>query len=207
MPNLTNRLFFGIGIGVAVTLVALHLWGAHLDRTVSARAQVQLLRPLAPRPPLEALKSSQALPRAWFPQPASGARNAWRIRGLDGHAATLGDFEGKVAFLSFWLTTCAPCIAEMPALERLRESLRGEPIEFLAVTPEAEEQVRGFLAKVPLKLPVYLSEGPLPEELPLLGYPTTFIIDPNGVAVFRHIGPANWDDDAARSFIRRLASN
>jgi hypothetical protein len=95
----------------------------------------------------------------------------------------------------------------MPALERLRESLRGEPIEFLAVTPEAEEQVRGFLAKVPLKLPVYLSEGPLPEELPLLGYPTTFIIDPNGVAVFRHIGPANWDDDAARSFIRRLASN
>lgn len=112
-----------------------------------------------------------------------------------------------MVFLNFWLTTCGPCIAEMPALERLRESLRGEPVEFLAVTPEDEERVRGFLAKARVEVPVYLSEEPLPEELPLFGYPTTFIIDPNGVAVFRHIGPANWDDDAARAFIQRLANN
>lgn len=94
MPNLSSRFFFGIGTGVAMTLVALHVWGAHLDRTVSARAQVQFLRPLAPRPPLEALKSSAALPRAWFPQPASGALNAWQVRALHGKSATLGDFKG-----------------------------------------------------------------------------------------------------------------
>jgi thiol-disulfide isomerase/thioredoxin len=118
----------------------------------------------------------------------------------------LADLKGKVVFLDFWSTTCAPCLAEMPGIERLSASLKDQPVAFLAVSREDGRKVRKFLESSKLSLPVYLARKDPPEDLAAAGVPTTVILDRNGAAVFHHVGALNWDDDNARNYIRGLAS-
>src|SRR3989442_917453 len=121
---LLNKSFFmGLGIGVALTLVGLDMWGRSLDRKILAGANPWLLQPFQQPQVVEMPKSSERLPRPWLPTAASPAHDHWSIRPLDGKPATLGEFKGKVVFLNFWLTSCVPCIAEMPGIEKLHESL------------------------------------------------------------------------------------
>ena len=76
---------------------------------------------------------------------------------------------------------------------------------FLAVTQEGEPSVRAFLRKFPSAVPIYLSSGTVPPTLSPHGFPTTFILSPNGNVVYREVGGADWNTDEARGYIRSLA--
>jgi thiol-disulfide isomerase/thioredoxin len=128
----------------------------------------------------------------------------WQIRSLEGKPVQLAAFKGKVIFLNFWATSCGPCVAEIPGIEGLYDSVKNENVAFLAVSQEKPERMHEFLEKNRLTVPIYLAEEKLPPDLPVLAIPVTYILDRNGKAVFRSVGAANWDDDSARSFIRAL---
>ena len=95
--------------------------------------------------------------------------------------------------------------------------MKNDNVVFLAVTSDDEKRVKAFVKKRGIRLPVYLCRGEFPFDLPTggvpttfildQGVPTTFILDRQGAARFRLAGPANWDDDGARSFIRGLENN
>jgi thiol-disulfide isomerase/thioredoxin len=201
-----NKVGFGIGLaaGIVLTLLVLDAWGRHLDRTMSDAAQPRILSPMKTTQKMVFPSSSKTLPVAWVPEFSGQQHDSWKIRALDGHAATLGDLKGKVVFLNFWSTSCAPCIAEMPGIEGLLTSLKNEQIAFLAVTEDDEATVRRFLKKQSMRFPVYLSSGKPPADLSTPGIPTTFILDTRGAAVLRHEGPVNWDDDDVRAYIQSL---
>ena len=201
-----NKIGFTVGLaaGIALTLVVLNAWGRHLDRTISDAAQPQILNPMRTTPEIVFPTSSKTLPAAWVPEFSSQQHDSWKIRALDGHAVTLDDFKGKVVFLNFWSTSCAPCIAEMPGMEALLNSLKDERVAFLAVTQDDETTVRAFLKKQPMRFPAYLSSDKPPADLFTLGIPTTFILDARGAAVLRHEGPVDWDNDGVRAYIKGL---
>jgi thiol-disulfide isomerase/thioredoxin len=202
--SFSKAFFFGLGAGAALTMVALEMWGRYLERGIVLNANPWILQPFRQHAIQEMPKSSDKLPRPVLPTATSAAHDHWTIHPLDGKPATLGDFKGKVVFLSFWSTSCQPCIAEMPGIERLQESLRSEPVAFLAVTQEDEQSVRIFLQKVPLHLSVYLAGNDTPEDFGPQVVPRTFILDRSGREVFRTMGGLNWDDENARKFIRGL---
>jgi uncharacterized protein (TIGR03435 family) len=58
---------------------------------------------------------------------------------------SLDSLKGKVVFLEFWATWCTPCVAGVPRTNRLIESLKGEPVVFLAVTDEPADMIATFL--------------------------------------------------------------
>jgi thiol-disulfide isomerase/thioredoxin len=204
MKLISKRLLLGFGLGVALTLAGLDVWGARYRQQLYFSTMPAVLRPFLQEPVSGIPLSSDRLPKPWVPSTSSNAHEHWRIRSLDGNPVELGAFKGKVVFLDFWGTFCGPCLAELPGIARLAQSLRNDNVAFLVVTQEKPERVKEFLSKNKLALPVYLADEELPPDLPVDGIPTTYILDRNGNAVYRAVGGANWDYGAARAFLQTL---
>lgn len=152
-------------------------------------------------PPLEgAFKDNFILLDAPAPAPQT-----WFWDGA-GRRVTLADFQGQVVLLNFWATWCAPCIREMPTLDRLQAALGTEGLAVLAVSEDRGglKTVRPFLAELGIEnLDLYLDRaGQLLRDTKVVGLPTTFIIDRQGRLVGGLQGPAEWQSDAAIKLIR-----
>lgn len=122
------------------------------------------------------------------PAPEVGAMAPdFALQNLDGETVTLSGLRGQVVLVNFWATWCAPCRAEMPAIEA-RYNRGG--FQVLAIDfGESADQVQGFLDEIGVALPVLLdSDGSVQELYRVRGYPTTFIIDESGIVRFFHIG-------------------
>jgi len=122
------------------------------------------------------------------PAPEVGAQAPdFALQNLNGETVTLSGLRGQVVLINFWATWCAPCREEMPAIEA-RYNRGG--FQVLAVDfGENAQQVQGFLEEIGVDLPVLLdSDGSVQELYRVRGYPTTFIIDANGIVRFFHIG-------------------
>ena len=203
MRFLNKSFLFGLGLGVALTLVAVQINSVYWqNRMKKARARpfyrFSTFAPTHPNldPPL----------LLGYEKPAKEDRTYenWSVRSLDGKRIRLSDLKGKVVFINFWATWCAPCVMEMPGIQKLAESLRNEPIVFLLVTDEDAIKIREFLETAPANLPVYLGREELPKAFRPGGIPTTFILARNGAIVFRQVGAANWDHELSRRFLRSL---
>jgi thiol-disulfide isomerase/thioredoxin len=68
---------------------------------------------------------------------------------IDGKEVKLSDYKGKVVYVDFWATTCAPCVSELPSTKRLQEKFKDEEdIVFLYVSfDSSKEKVVDFIAK------------------------------------------------------------
>jgi thiol-disulfide isomerase/thioredoxin len=67
---------------------------------------------------------------------------------LTGKRVTLKEQRGKVVFLNFWATWCAPCIQEMPTMEKLHQDLGKQGLVILAINfQETPDQVKEFFGE------------------------------------------------------------
>jgi thiol-disulfide isomerase/thioredoxin len=128
----------------------------------------------------------------------------WTMRTLEGEPVDLEAFRGRVLFINMWASWCAPCVAEMGSIQRLRDSLRGTGVEFLLISPEDPEPVERFLRRYGYDLPILLEVEEMPEAFGLRALPTTFVVDRTGNIVLKHRGASEWDDDAVRAFLHAL---
>ncbi len=128
---------------------------------------------------------------------------------LNGGTARLSSYRGKVVLINVWATWCDPCKQEMPSLEKLYESLKGQPFVILASSVDAHgaTDVTPFAYRYGLTFPILLDVGKkLPDLFHTTGYPESFIIDKNGTMVKRIIGPLDWTDSQLQEvqLIRQL---
>lgn len=72
---------------------------------------------------------------------------------------SLASLKGKVVFLEFWATWCAPCVAGVPRSNRLIDALKGEPFVFLAVTDEPADMIAAYLKTHEMKAWVGVDEA------------------------------------------------
>ena len=121
------------------------------------------------------------------------------LPGLAGTAQTsLQDLRGKVVYLDFWASWCGPCRVSFPQLEQLRVELGTRGFEVLAVNvDEFEADALRFLAELPVTYPVVRdAQGATPQVYGILGMPTGYLIDRQGVV--RHIHQGYRKSDGAR---------
>lgn len=111
------------------------------------------------------------------------------------------DRNASVRVLNVWATWCAPCVAEMPELQRIHESYRGRGVSFVALSmddalpgsrDEARKRVESFVDSRSLTFPTLLYVGAVTDietELALDGeIPVTIVFDRNGKEVQRITG-------------------
>ncbi|HPO15827.1 MAG TPA: TlpA disulfide reductase family protein [Candidatus Hydrogenedentes bacterium] len=130
---------------------------------------------------------------------------AWKLIALDGTPYDFAQFQGKTVFLNFWNPDCLHCLAEIDTLNILYNTLQGSTVQIVGVVTEEEENLPETVQNQEIHFPVYLFKGTLPEVFQTTSRPATFIIDPSGNIVFKHLGAAKWDDPSVVSFLAMLA--
>src|SRR5215470_14888475 len=105
---------------------------------------------------------------------------AFKLPALSGSDMELASFRGQLVVLNIWATWCAPCVQEMPSLERLHRALGGEGLVVLSVSvDEDEKDLRRFVTEHGLTFPVLRDPGGrlAADAYHTTGYPETFVID------------------------------
>ncbi len=79
---------------------------------------------------------------------------SWKMNDADGHSQDFSQWHGKLLVVNFWATWCAPCVAEMPELERLQRQLSGRHVAIIGVGVEEQGKVREFRDRLGLHMPL-----------------------------------------------------
>ncbi|MFY9291737.1 MAG: TlpA disulfide reductase family protein [Methylorubrum rhodinum] len=144
---------------------------------------------------------------AW---PAPKPAPALAFKGPDGAPTDFAALGGKLLLVNLWATWCAPCKAEMPALDRLQAELGGDRFQVVAINVETRNLDRPpawFKANGIAGLTYY--GDPEGKVLPALqsaagstGLPTTALIDAKGCMLGVMKGPAEWSGEEGKKLIR-----
>ena len=120
----------------------------------------------------------------------------------------LSELKGRVVLVNFWATWCPPCRAEMPAIQDLAKQLEGEPFAVVAVNVgEDEDLIFGFRHEFspPLTFAIALdATADAVRKWPVVGLPTTFLVDREGRIAYRRVGGWEWNSAEALALIHAL---
>lgn len=175
--------------------------------------------PAPPVPALRASRSRPALPVAGavvalgllaagcVAPPRAGDEGPTAYRELilpripDGEAVSLreaglwpagaADADGRVMLVDLWATWCVPCVAELPHLQELSDSLPEEDFLMVGIVLESgdAEKVAPFLTEHNLTYPNLMGSDEARDSFgPFLGYPTKYLIGRDGKLVKRYLG-------------------
>jgi thiol-disulfide isomerase/thioredoxin len=154
-------------------------------------------------PPIQGAMRDFTVSRDRPPSPVA------KLIAADGKETTLGDYRGRIVVANFWATWCAPCIKEMPSLERLRAKLGDDRIAVVAVSEDLKgwPVIAPFLEDHGLKaLPVLWDpEGATARGLGVTALPTTVILGRDGRTEGMLVGAAEWDSEDAMRLVRTYA--
>ena len=127
------------------------------------------------------------------------------VKGADDRAATLTALRGKPVLLNLWATWCAPCIEELPTLNRLATDVgpRGHVIALSQDIGDDPAPMRAFLKQRGWD---QIAAWHDPDNAIGLHYggslPTTILFDAQGREVLRVTGALDWYGDEAKGLLR-----
>jgi peroxiredoxin len=130
----------------------------------------------------------------------------FEVKDLQGKTFKLEDLKGKVVVLNFWFVECKPCVSEMPELNELVRDFQKEEVVFIALGLNKADQMKKFLKKTPFDYHVVPDAMEVATQFRIDGYPTSVVIDQNGLIRFISlgVGPQNKEKlaEAIRSMIK-----
>jgi thiol-disulfide isomerase/thioredoxin len=135
--------------------------------------------------------------QAWLAQRAPSTTNAdetnwtkqdkplpdFTLADLSGRTWRLDDLKGKVTFVNAWSTSCGPCRAELPFVEKLYQQLK-EAKDVLVFTLNADENpalIEPFMRQNKYTFPVLPAISYLERIDATVAVPQNWIVDRNGV--------------------------
>ena len=112
-------------------------------------------------------------------------------RDVDGITHRLADYEGRVLVIEFFATWCTYCTDQLPIMEKVREDHPEDQLSILSVDGddrESRERVAEYRVKHDIQWPVVYKAGTMAEDYMVDAYPTTVVIDGEGVVQYYHAG-------------------
>ncbi len=133
---------------------------------------------------------SFALAGLAFAATAAPAPANFSLTSLTGGKVRLSDYRGKWVVVNFWATWCTPCLSEIPELIRFERDNPHRVLLGVDFEQIDEHQLRQFVAKNGIDYPVLLvGKTRLDPFEPLMGLPSTALVNPQGEIVAFQTGP------------------
>lgn len=114
--------------------------------------------------------------------------------------------QDEITIVNFWATWCAPCVQELPDLQRLNDILAGAGIRIILINAQ-ENPLEGemFLERLGITLSSYYDvRGRLGRKFGTRGLPVSFIINRDQQVFARYVGLFPWDSDLFVDALRKL---
>jgi peroxiredoxin len=122
-------------------------------------------------------------------------------------SVSLEDYRGSVTLVNIWATWCLPCREEMPAMQRLYDSLksRGFRIAAISIDEGNPEDVVTFAQQLKVNFDIlHDRSGKVMDLYQTTGVPESFLLDRRGILVKRVIGAHDWSSSANVGAVVRL---
>ncbi len=131
------------------------------------------------RVPVEASNTpAPATPQTGFTAPD------FTLKTINGQSMTLSSLRGKVVLINIWASWCAPCKAEMPAIENVYRRYRDSGFVTLAVNSTIQDNQAdavAFAQRLGLTFPILLdTDGTVTRLYQVRALPTSFIVGRDG---------------------------
>ncbi len=114
------------------------------------------------------------------------------------------DFTGKPTLVNLWATWCAPCVVELPSLQKLEKHYK-DHMNVIAVSVQdvkTPPEIAQFLEKRQIgDFAAYADpDGLIVKNLGIRGIPISFLIGSEGQILYRFEGDADWTSERSRAF-------
>jgi peroxiredoxin len=125
------------------------------------------------------------------------------LKTISGEKIETKDLKGKVIVINLWFTTCHPCIAELPALNKLVKEYKDKNVVFLGLSTDTKEILdRDFFPNYKCDFKIIPAAGDIVEKIGHTGFPTTYIIDAKGKIIDAWIGGSIGKEAETEAYFR-----
>lgn len=127
---------------------------------------------------------------------------------VNGKEIDLKELQGSVVVINLWFRNCGPCRAEMPGLNKLYDKYKKKGVEFIGLSTDSRGLINHMLeTEIDFKFDLIPDAKDIIYHDLLLtyGFPTTIILDKDGVIRHIEVG-ANADDKTAENIFNKLST-
>jgi thiol-disulfide isomerase/thioredoxin len=159
----------------------------------------------APQAPAVETEAGKGLDRSHKGQPAP----AVKFKNPDGGTFDLSKFKGTPVLVNLWASWCAPCIKELPTLQKLESAQADEgKLGIIAVSQDMAPQgsVDAFLSERDIGrfAAFHDPDMGLSSALGVQILPTTVLYDAQGREVWRYVGDMDWTSAEAAKLLAEV---
>lgn len=121
----------------------------------------------------------------------------------EGKQIRLSEFKGKVLFVNVWASWCPPCVAEMPTIETLYNSVSdNQEIKFLLISmDDKQKDAKDFMEGKDFPMPYYFPDSGMPSVFQSPYIPATYVVSKEGQIIYNHGGIADYSSDSFRNWL------
>jgi thiol-disulfide isomerase/thioredoxin len=118
----------------------------------------------------------------------------------------LHQYRGKVLYVDFWASWCAPCAQSFPFMNDLAGDLQSDGLRILAVNlDENRDDAQAFLTQRPANFIVLAdADGQCAREFGVQAMPSSYLVDRQGVVRHVHRGFRSGEAREFRSLVEQL---
>lgn len=107
-----------------------------------------------------------------------------------GGETSLSQFSGKVVYLDFWASWCAPCRKAFPWMNEMQQKYAAQGLQVIGINLDRDRaDAAEFLQNTPAQfLVAYDPAGKTAQDYKVMGMPTSYLISRDGKIISTHIG-------------------